>query len=423
MSELVSSGSACPGLPDLPDDALACVAALLTPCERLSLAATRRDLLARSSGWWGSVEAELGGEASLQELELTGQRLAPHQLEAALAHTQLTRLVLVQCALRDLPADLPACSALLELDVSDNPLLQAGAWASRVAVLPRLASLRLAGCGLTALPSALAALGGRLRELDVSKNEGLAGWEALAALTALERLAARRCGVADPLALEWHAEAAARMAHVMEGPVPIRPGMTALPPEVAALRRLRELDVSHNPMRCAVWRPLSVLTALSRLDLSETFPCTVPSAADTPALRDLGLRGVMCSYGDQRTRLAGMGLTRLDLSESGFLEGSCVPELLSTLTALRSLDITKSRFQDPEFRMTVSCRRDGWQHVAALTGLTELRLAYGWEWPRGLQAPCPLTLAVPAPAGWVAGGEELGDDGECSSSDGTSDDD
>lgn len=146
----------------------------------------------------------------------------------------------------------------------------------------------LQGIPLTRLPPALAALAPHLMDLDLesTSERGLwAGGEAQLAppssLTALTRLDLTSCK------------------------------LERLPPELASLRSLAELDLSLNrPLggqrgesaahASAKWAPLKQLTALTRLDASICQLRAVPAAlAALPALQVLRLAGnsSMCRCG------------------------------------------------------------------------------------------------------------------------------
>ncbi|KAG2482596.1 hypothetical protein HYH03_018480 [Edaphochlamys debaryana] len=153
-----------------------------------SVAPGLRELSLTSCCLVEGVLAALGGCSGLEALALSGSSLTTAAggrmgWEASRQWPRcpgLRRLELVGCSLHEVPAGaLAAFPGLTYLDVSNNPELggaasapdpgSASALPSEVLGLPQLADVRMAGCGLTALPPMLLRLPA-ITALDLSSN-------------------------------------------------------------------------------------------------------------------------------------------------------------------------------------------------------------------------------------------------------------
>lgn len=151
---------------------------------------------------------------ALVGLSLASQPLDPlHQLPAVLAHTQLTGLALRGCGLAAVPAALAEVRGLQSLELSRNPL---AAGLEHLSSLQQLTALGLAACDLSELPAAVNCLG-TLRSLNLRWNPRLhGGLQHLEGTQQLTVLDLRQCGVA------------------------------VLPPAMSNLKKLRRLGLSGN---------------------------------------------------------------------------------------------------------------------------------------------------------------------------------
>lgn len=151
---------------------------------------------------------------ALVGLSLASQPLDPlHQLPAVLAHTQLTGLALRGCGLAAVPAALAEVCGLRSLELSRNPL---AAGLEHLSSLQQLTALGLAACALAELPAAVNCLGA-LRSLHLRWNRRLrGGLQHLEGANQLTALDLRQCDVA------------------------------ALPPAMSNLIKLQRLGLSGN---------------------------------------------------------------------------------------------------------------------------------------------------------------------------------
>jgi hypothetical protein len=233
----------------------------------------------------------------------------------------LTRLDLSNCSLRGLPPQLSALSALADLRVSGNPGLGDGDGAA-FAPLRHRASLTRLECwasDLKRVPWQLSALTG-LVELSLAGSklggrEGDGAFLPLSELLALTRLDLSHCGLAR------------------------------LPPQLAPLGALAELDVSFNEAFREggpdVFEPLGDLVGLRRLALRMCSLQRLPrQLGNLKALAELdasfnwalGKEGAGATGDSAFAALEGLSaLTRLDLSSCTV---ASLPRQLSHLAAL-----------------------------------------------------------------------------------------
>ncbi|XP_049863119.1 toll-like receptor 2 isoform X2 [Schistocerca gregaria] len=132
------------------------------------LAGTKARSVALHGGNWSDAPLQLSEQPLLTDLDLASCRIANVNITDFGLVPRLRSLVLHHNSLQDVPAGLQALAELQRLDLSDNPLQNTDS----VHVLGSLAALRelrLAGCGLKALPEQLALPAG-LQLLDLSRN-------------------------------------------------------------------------------------------------------------------------------------------------------------------------------------------------------------------------------------------------------------
>jgi Leucine-rich repeat (LRR) protein/predicted acylesterase/phospholipase RssA len=306
-----------------------------------------------------SVPTELLSTMSLEELELVGHRLVTVLPKAVLGLSRLRRLTVAAGALKSLPPDLRALTALEALDLSDGAL----AGAPLVALPPALRELHLSGnAALTALP-AFDGEAPPLGVLEAARCRLAALPPSLAACAALSRidLSGNNLKSVAPLGLLSPATplrelllSQNRLASLPDGLGNITSlvlidlqsnNLEQLPATFSQLVRLASIDLSRNQLTSI--EPLALCTSLVTLSLANCNLATPPpssnasSAAAVPAeaesepatkpsvltplgnlsqLRLLSLAGNRLLDGDALIALRGLTrLESLDLSGNGMI--------------------------------------------------------------------------------------------------------
>ena len=201
---------------------------------------------------------------------------------------------------------------LSQLEVLDIDGMQIVGADAGLAALTRLRELRLSNSDLRTVPASMASLT-RLTRLSLdAAAQGAGGWRHL------------------PLQLEYLKI------------IGLYGGLTAMPPELSRLTRLSQLDVSWNDLGDAgpdVALPTNLAATLQLLDISFNSLTEVPAAlAPMTGLRQLNLSGNYHIAGSWQ-HLTGMKqLERLRLTDCDL---AAVPEVLSQLTALTSVDLSR----------------------------------------------------------------------------------
>lgn len=297
----------------------------------------------RSHNEFSSVPASVGGSAGLVKLDISHNHLLSRSIHG-----------------------LPP--GLLELDLSGNPLSEAGLELALPGVPKGLVVLRARGCGLVRVPGTISVLS-RLRVLDVSGN-----------------------------AIRWLPAELAGMAGLeevyMEGC-----GLEVVPPEVCALPALTTLSLAGNEIREVpqqLVRPASArlrvlnlggnrlvglpggfgaLAHLECLDLSGNENLGPLPVEDMARLRKLKqLRLSRCGLWSLPKALFHLqSLTHLDISQ-GHIDS--VGDLLSVLPALVHLNLSRNVL------------RAAPAHISTLAHLESVDLSFN-----ALAGPLPAELA------------------------------
>lgn len=303
----------------------------------------------------GPLLAELEGRPSspLQALELSSSQPIPDYLAQSLFQPlrslgALTRLELRGGFLTELPSALSALSSSLAvLDLARNAGLGEGAPEHKLAPLGHLVSLTaldLSGCRLRAVPRCISALSA-LASLDLNTNsfgqeaEGGAGLghearalEPLGQSTGLTRLC-----------LRWT-------------------GISTVPPQLSALRRLADLDISRNMLLggeqgagngATSLRPLAYLAgSLTHLDLSYAGLRGLPP--QLPRLRALVVLGLSGNLGLGESAAAADGD-----DGGGGTGGAAAFQALRALPALTRLDLCRCNMPQGLFNLLASLSASG----------------------------------------------------------------
>lgn len=308
---------------------------------------------------------------SLAEIELVGHQIATLP-KHVLSLVRLRRLSLRRCALRSVPGDLRALTALEALDFSDNALSSAAlafvpaslrelhlSGNAQLTALPAfdgdaplLGVLEAANCRLAALPPSLG-LCTSLQRVDLSANQlkSVAPLGSLAPATPLRelvvpanRIAALPAGLGELSALVL----VNAHSNLIE----------QLPASFAQLTKLASLDLSRNPL--ASIEPLAHCTALVYLML---VGCNLATPA--PAAASAAPAAVAASASVLTPLNALTQLRQLSLANNRVLDGDALAALRG-LTKLESLDVSGNGMQ------AIS---DQWLRPAFLPRLASLSLA------------------------------------------------
>ncbi|KAI3424338.1 hypothetical protein D9Q98_009891 [Chlorella vulgaris] len=346
----------------------------------------------------------------LTALDLYNNQFSAIALLATLQRLQ--RLELSYCSLKAVPAQLSALTALTRLNLAGNALVDRG-W-QHLAPLIRLHDLNLFKCGLKAVPEQLSALSAltrldlglnkelravwqhflphtQLQDLDLSYCSSLAvlqplsalaaltslkltgiqlwsEWQLLLPLTQLRELSCKQCSL-DALPEQLSVLTALTNLNLGSNRLQTGGGQHLLP-----LTQLRALNLSSCGLK-AVPEQLSALTALTRLDLSQNYGPGCDASwvvdEDEPARNEDWQLACGCQHLLPLTQLQNVSFMSCHLK--------AVPEQLSALTALTSLDLSTNREL-----------AGGWQHLVPLTQLRSLYV----EDVRSLGGEAPPELAA-----------------------------
>jgi Leucine-rich repeat (LRR) protein len=312
-----------------------------------------------------AVPAQLSALTALTRLNLAGNALVDRGWQHLAPLIRLHDLNLFKCGLKAVPEQLSALSALTRLDLGLNKELRAF-WQH---FLPhtQLQDLDLSYCSSLAVLQPLSALAG-LTSLKLTGIQLWNEWQLLLPLTQLRELSCKQCSL-DAVPEQLSALTALTNLNLGSNRLQTGGGQHLLP-----LTQLQALNLSSCGLK-AVPEQLSALTALTRLDLSQNYGLGCDASwivdEDEPARNEDWQLACGCQHLLPLTQLQNLSFMSCHLQ--------AVPEQLSALTTLTSLDLSTNREL-----------AGGWQH---LVPLTQLRCLYV-EDVRSLGGEAPPELAA-----------------------------